>query len=173
MEGTRYVEIPADSIMGLLTEIGQKVAAKGGGMGETVVWRERVVDLQPAQSKTVVRVFTSLARGEDAVRGCGEDAVRIVIGFIGRARDGQERFFPLTDGRRIYRTAPTQLAHEKRVEAFLDRFKVALREVYDDARKWTACPACGAPMQIRTNKGNSTKFWGCTAFPGCRGTRPA
>lgn len=37
------------------------------------------------------------------------------------------------------------------------------------------CPFCGNSMVIRTaKKGNRTgdKFWGCSAFPKCRGTRP-
>jgi restriction system protein len=38
-----------------------------------------------------------------------------------------------------------------------------------------ACPSCGAPMVARiarhgTNAGS--EFWGCTAFPKCKGTRP-
>jgi restriction system protein len=38
-----------------------------------------------------------------------------------------------------------------------------------------SCPRCGRPMQLRTaRQGPSTgdTFWGCTGFPGCRGTRP-
>jgi restriction system protein len=37
------------------------------------------------------------------------------------------------------------------------------------------CPLCGNSMVIRTaKKGNHVgdKFWGCTSFPKCRGTRP-
>ena len=37
------------------------------------------------------------------------------------------------------------------------------------------CPACGKPMVLRTahqgpNAGSS--FWGCSAYPGCKGSRP-
>jgi restriction system protein len=40
----------------------------------------------------------------------------------------------------------------------------------------TSCPICAKPMVRRTakrgaNSGNA--FWGCTAYPACRGTRPA
>lgn len=38
------------------------------------------------------------------------------------------------------------------------------------------CPQCGSPMVQRTAKRGATageKFWGCTAFPACRGSRPA
>ena len=36
-----------------------------------------------------------------------------------------------------------------------------------------ACPACGSPMVRRQAKREgSAPFWGCSAFPRCRGTRP-
>lgn len=171
-EGTRYVEVPSERLMGMLHDIGSKVAAKGGGLVEGVQGREVVVDLTPAGSRTVIRVYTSLARGADAVRGCGEDAVRLVVGYNGKGRDGKPRFVPLGEGRRIYRTAPTKLPSEARVSAFLERFQDALRETYAEARAWIACPSCGAPMSLRTNKGTGSKFWGCTSYPECRGTRP-
>lgn len=39
-----------------------------------------------------------------------------------------------------------------------------------------ACPKCGEPMLRRTAKSGANAgagFWGCPAFPRCRGTRPA
>jgi len=39
-----------------------------------------------------------------------------------------------------------------------------------------ACPQCRAPMVQRTAKQGATageRFWGCTRYPACRGTRPA
>ena len=39
--------------------------------------------------------------------------------------------------------------------------------VDEDAPK---CPLCGAPMKLR--HGARGDFWGCTAYPTCRGTRP-
>jgi predicted RNA-binding Zn-ribbon protein involved in translation (DUF1610 family) len=36
------------------------------------------------------------------------------------------------------------------------------------------CPQCGSPMVLRTaKKGENagSQFWGCSRFPGCRGTR--
>lgn len=38
-----------------------------------------------------------------------------------------------------------------------------------------ACPACAKPMARRTARQGANAgraFWGCTGFPGCRGTRP-
>jgi len=37
------------------------------------------------------------------------------------------------------------------------------------------CPLCGQPMALRTaRKGPrvGSRFWGCSAFPACKGTRP-
>jgi len=39
----------------------------------------------------------------------------------------------------------------------------------------SACPLCGAEMVLRTAKRGSKageKFWGCSGFPKCRGTKP-
>lgn len=33
------------------------------------------------------------------------------------------------------------------------------------------CPKCGKAIQRRANKRTNEQFWGCTAFPSCRGTR--
>ncbi|WP_101926745.1 MULTISPECIES: restriction endonuclease [Luteimonas] len=33
------------------------------------------------------------------------------------------------------------------------------------------CPRCGTTMVERTNRRTASTFWGCTAFPVCRGTR--
>lgn len=33
-----------------------------------------------------------------------------------------------------------------------------------------ACPKCGAGMAERSNRANGQRFWGCSKFPGCRGT---
>lgn len=33
------------------------------------------------------------------------------------------------------------------------------------------CPKCGQAMQQRANKRTKERFWGCSAYPSCRGTR--
>ncbi len=35
----------------------------------------------------------------------------------------------------------------------------------------TKCPICDGPMQSRANKTTGQRFWGCKAFPQCKGTR--
>jgi len=33
------------------------------------------------------------------------------------------------------------------------------------------CPKCAGPMVPRSNRSDGTKFWGCKAYPNCKGTR--
>lgn len=33
------------------------------------------------------------------------------------------------------------------------------------------CPECGEPMVSRVNKGTGQRFWGCSNYPACKGTR--
>ena len=33
------------------------------------------------------------------------------------------------------------------------------------------CPECGGSMALRTNRQSGNKFWGCTKYPNCKGTR--
>lgn len=33
------------------------------------------------------------------------------------------------------------------------------------------CPKCNSKMNIRENRSTTHKFWGCTQYPRCRGTR--
>jgi four helix bundle suffix protein len=44
------------------------------------------------------------------------------------------------------------------------------------SKKAPACLQCGKPMRLRTARQGprtGSQFWGCSAFPDCRGTRPA
>ena len=34
-----------------------------------------------------------------------------------------------------------------------------------------SCPECGSPMILRTARNTGNKFWGCSKFPNCRGTK--
>jgi len=56
---------------------------------------------------------------------------------------------------------------ERMTAARVEAKRVARKPVDDDAPK---CPQCGAPMRLRHSARGD--FWGCTAYPTCRGTRP-
>lgn len=159
----RFVEVPADRLLGTLRGIAEKVTARGGRVVEGTQGREVVVDVVPPGGRAMVRVYTSLASGADAARGCGEDAVRLVVGVL-----GDRGFRPVAEAEKILRTAPA--AAEDRVGVFLGRLTERLRGAYKTAAMVPACPACGRAMMRRES--NSGSFYGCTGFPACRGTRP-
>jgi Topoisomerase DNA binding C4 zinc finger len=51
---------------------------------------------------------------------------------------------------------------------------VSKRRARTDAVEESACPACGGPMVMRTAKKGAnagSQFWGCKAFPLCKGAR--
>jgi len=165
MAGSRYVEVPASALLLALRAIGTKVEGSGGQVIESTSGREVVFELVPPKRKTFVRVYTSLAEGDYSIRGCGEDAVRLIVGtnFSGKFR-------PLSKSRRIYRTAP-QGTEEQRIKAFIDRLTEALREAYGKAlRDHPCCPRCESPMARRKAKAGG-EFFGCLAYPECKGTK--
>lgn len=174
VEGKRFVSVPSDQFMEMLRDIGGKVRDKGGSMTEGVQGHETVVNILPPRKKTIVRVYTSIAHGREAVRGCGDDAVRVVVGYMVESKKTEKLFIfkPITKGRSIYRTAPTKLPEEERVATFLNRLRDAIRESYAEASKWTSCQHCNSPMTLRANKNTGNSFYGCTGYPVCLGTKP-
>lgn len=162
--GSKYIDVPAAALLATLTAICEKVSAVGGKCSKGQSGREVTFDIAPPKTPVFLRVYTSLGAGDDAVRGCGEDAVRLVVGA---EIDG--RYRPLGKSRRIYRTAPKG-KHEERVKAFLDRLTQALREGYAQAKDHPVCFECGKPFQLRENKSTKNKFWGCTGYPSCKRT---
>jgi len=179
MARKRYVEVTASALIATLTAIGQKIAQAGGDFFQKVEGKERVFDFVTPASPVHFRVFTSLGIGDDAVRACGEDAVRIVH-FIWKpdpsARDGL-RFTALKKSRKILRTAPNDIHPDDREKVFLDRLTEALRDAYREAATHPVCPKCGAIMSLRTPKRNAEKqfkpFYGCSNFPECKATKAA
>ena len=46
----------------------------------------------------------------------------------------------------------------------------------DSSKNAPACPLCAKPMRLRTARQGphaGSQFWGCSAYPDCKGTRPA
>jgi len=161
---SKYVEVSAESLLATLTQICEKVTNAGGTCNQGQSGREITFDIAPPDTTVFLRVFTSLGAGDQSVRGCGKDAVRLVVG----ANVG-DKYKPLAPSRRIYRTAP-QGDHEGRVQAFLDRLTQALREGYKQAATHPICRVCENPFSLRENTKNKSKFWGCTGYPECKRT---
>lgn len=58
-----------------------------------------------------------------------------------------------------------------RIPASMHRIAPAFATPAPGASATPDCPLCGSAMVERTNRRANTTFWGCTAFPKCRGTR--
>ena len=166
MKGSRYVQVPAHRLEEELADIAERMAHRGAMAGWTSQGRERVwqLDLRGQQPSPSVLVYTSLPVGGGNVRGCGQDAVRVVVGIRRTETDWQ----PIRESRRLYRTAP-QGQESLRVEAFCSRLRDALRDAVRVAMRVPRCPECGGPMVERN--GRRGRFLGCCSYPDCRGTR--
>lgn len=155
--GSRYVPISESQIRSLLE----------GEMGFSEIQLPRTAELvfeRQVETKSgrkypyAVRVYSSIARGES--RGCGEDAIRVVLvdlessrlmKVLGEGRNSKA-------GRRIYRTKSALPSLKNRCR---DYFRHVLRNT---------CPECSSVMAIR--QGPKGKFLGCTGFPKCKHTAP-
>jgi len=60
---------------------------------------------------------------------------------------------------RLCQSFKTHMAHVKYVKTAQSR-----------KRNIVVCPKCGSAMKLRESK-NGNKFWGCSRFPKCRGTK--
>ena len=163
-----YVEVPRDRLLADLAEVEAGVKKRGGSSSWSVSGWEKVLEIVPPDSVGRVKLYTSLAEGADAVRACGADAVRIIVGFPYLKQHGRvETVFRAVGQKvRLYRTAPRD---GDRVGAFLARLREALREAYKRAQAVPKCPECASAMVERT--GPRGPFYGCTEYPGCRATR--
>lgn len=163
--GTRFVEIPAEALVSCLDSIGASVAEKGGAFKWGLMGRERVFGLTPHVGSCEIHVYTTLADGDVLVRGCGDDAVRIVVG-----KTGTTGKFACVSARKMLRTAPPSLNESERVGTFLSRLTEAVREAYKKAGTVPVCPTCKTGILCR-RKGKYGDFLGCSEYPVCKGTK--
>lgn len=159
-----FVEVSSDRLVSMIRECGAAVEARGGTFQETRAGRERVFDLA-GPNRAVIRVYSSIAVGQDTARDVGKDAIRIIVGAT--LPEGWRNVLP---PRRIFRTAPRQAADREGV--FLERLRGALREAWVQAREVPRCARCGSLMAQRKRRDGSGAFWGCLGYPRCSGTRP-
>lgn len=67
----------------------------------------------------------------------------------------------------------SQLAAFEQTGGFSERLttrRLAAREEARDAAPAPTCPQCAQPMRRR--KSAKGEFWGCSAYPECKGTKP-
>jgi restriction system protein len=71
---------------------------------------------------------------------------------------------------------PQLLELVKTVQRQTPEVEAAVAPLPETAARTPTCPACGQPMVKRTSRQGAKagqRFWGCSTFPKCRGTRPA
>lgn len=138
MSGPRFVEVPAEAIECELDAIARACEPLGWRQEWTTRGAERVFELAGPTTGGpglgVIRVYTSLSIGGAVVRSVGEDAVRVVV-LARRSDDAAVTEHPVGPSQRLYRTAPTGLDEPKRVIAFLERLRAALRVAFAKARE--------------------------------------
>lgn len=111
-----FVEVPAEVLRGMLVKAGFAQDTEGRKREEVYV-RPHAKDPRYA-----VRVYTSLRSGATRARGCGKDAIRVVVTFEGpNGRRG------IWKGKRVHRTGS--------VEAVMERTLERMREAYAHVNK--------------------------------------
>ena len=110
-----FVPVPAAVLRQRLTAAGFRLVP--AAHGEEVYERPHNID-----GKYVVKVYSSIQRGADEVRECGEDAIRVVALFADGRHHWPARIVPIFKATRVHRTGS--------VEAVLDRMIERAREAY-------------------------------------------
>lgn len=124
-------------------------------------WRQQSVGVQ------VVREQFGILAAE----GAAESIIVTSGTFTDDARDfASGKPIRLVDG-------PALLRLVKSVQKSTSTNPVAAKSESENVRSEAApaCPQCGEPMVLRTSRRGTnagSRFWGCTGFPRCRGTRP-
>lgn len=125
----KFVPVPADCIIGKLTEAGFVEEAEGHGDEQVFVRPNHHI---PALK---VLVYTSIRKDAWNVRGRGADAIRVVL------------VYDHSDGKRYGITKATRVFRCGDVEGVLSRMVERMRQMYGFANKLSVGPlcACGAP----------------------------
>jgi len=110
-----FVPVPAAAIRSRLAGAGFLLVP--GTRGEEVYERPHDRD-----ARYVVRVYSSIQRGEEEARDCGEDAIRVVALFVDGKYYSPPRTVPIFKATRVHRTGT--------VDGVLDRLIERAREAY-------------------------------------------
>lgn len=111
----RYVAVPAATIRSRLLAAGFRLLP--ADRGEEVYERAHDRD-----TRYTVKVYSSIQRGAEEVRECGEDAIRVVAIFLDGKHRWPPREVPIFKATRVHRAGS--------VEAVLDRMVERAREAY-------------------------------------------
>lgn len=126
-------------------------------------WRAYKVGVSVVRELYGVMAARGATGGFVITSGCfTDDAIEFASG----------RNVSLVDGSKLVELIRRAKAGGRQAAAQTDPAKVHTSNVA--ATEGTACPVCSEPMVRRTAKRGTNAgraFWGCTAYPACRGTR--
>jgi hypothetical protein len=105
-----FVEVPAGALHGALTGAG--FALDAHERREEVFFRAHAKDPRYA-----VRVYTSLSLGARGARGCGRDAIRVVVTF-----DGPNGRRGVWKGKRVFRAGTVDAVVARMLERMRDGY---------------------------------------------------
>lgn len=138
-----------------------------------LVFQRQVESSKGQKFPYAVRVYSSISNGTS--RAVGEDAIRVVlfdtetdrpVKIMGEGRKNRSR--KSKAGSRIYRTAPTGIPAEERVQELLGRLRDRCRDYFYHIVA-NPCPKCGGALALRG--GTNGDFYGCTNYPECKHTQ--
>lgn len=102
---SRFVDVPAAAIREKLAAAGFKLLPANSG--EEVYERAHDKD-----DRYTIKVYSSIQRGTEGVRGCGADAIRVVA--ILTVESG--KVYPIFKSARVYRTGNVEAVLERMIE---------------------------------------------------------
>ena len=113
----RYVPVPAAAIRERLAAAGFRLLLADASYGEEVYVRSHDRD-----ARYIIKVYSSIRRGTEEVRECGQDAIRVVAVVEDGRHHWPAREIPIFKAVRVYRTGS--------VDKVLDRMIERAREAY-------------------------------------------
>lgn len=120
--------------------------------------REVVYDIPLPADELVVRVWSTLVRGNS--RAKGKDAIRAVVWDT-------EKGQPIGGREKTLRLGPT----DSNPEGWKGNLRPKIQDLVANWRNYDKeCPECGARMALREPDRNDDwdPFWGCTNYPNCQ-----
>ena len=156
MKAKRYVEISEAEMTSMMEEdMGfEKIQLPGT---TEIVWQRQIETKSGGKFPYAVRVYSSIAYGSS--RGCGEDAIRVVVINLDTGRPIKLTPTKGKAGKRIYRT-----------KGAMTNLNTRIRETFEYvSNTGNHCPDCSSLLVTRNGKWG--EFLGCTNYPDCRGTR--
>ena len=116
-----FVEVPADVLRQRLTAAGFRLVPEA--RGEEVYERAHDRD-----ARYTVKVYSSIQRGAEEARGCGEDAIRVVALFMENYRfHWPARVRPIFKAPRVHRTGSVEAVLERMIERARDAYAACSR----------------------------------------------